>query len=132
MSDTSPRAVFERLIDGISRRAWGELFELYAENAVVRIPFGAPGPTLIEGREALRERFTSPDRPDLELTAHNVVVHETADPEVIIAEFDYLGRVVATDHAFEVSNIQVLRVRDGLILSSRDYHDHAAFGRAMA
>jgi len=132
MSDTSPRAVFERLIDGIGRRAWGELFELYAEDAVVRIPFGAPGPTVLEGRAALRERFTDPDRPALELTAHNVVVHETADPEVIIAEFDYLGRVVATDHAFEVSNIQVLRVRDGLIVSTKDYHDHAALARAFS
>lgn len=61
-----------------------------------------------------------------------MVVHETADPEVVIAEFDYEGRVGATGNEFAMHNVQVLRIRDGLIQETRDYHDHlrmaAAFG----
>lgn len=44
----------------------------------------------------------------------------------MIGEFDYDGRVTTTGHTFRVANIQVLRVRDGRIVSSRDYHDHLA------
>jgi ketosteroid isomerase-like protein len=50
---------------------------------------------------------------------------------VVIAEFDYHGRVTTTGHTFRVANIQVLRVRDGRIVSSRDYHDHLALAAAV-
>jgi len=32
--------------------------------------------------------------------------------------------VTTTDRSFQVSNIQVSRVRHGQILASRDYHNH--------
>jgi uncharacterized protein len=64
----------------------------------------------------------------LRLVAHNVVVHETTDPEVIVAEFDY--DVTGREGAVTAANVQVLRVRDGLITATRDYHDHLAIARA--
>lgn len=66
----------------------------------------------------------------LELRAENLVVHETTDPEVIVAEFDYLGRVTSTGQPFQVRNIFVLRIRDGRIVSSRDYTDHLGIAGA--
>jgi uncharacterized protein len=60
----------------------------------------------------------------LQLRAHNMVVHETADPEVVVAEWVYEGRVTTTRRSFRVSNIQVSTVRDGRIVTSRDYHNH--------
>ncbi|MFD0534481.1 nuclear transport factor 2 family protein [Actinomadura luteofluorescens] len=60
-----------------------------------------------------------------------MLVHDTGDPEVIVAEFGYDGRVTASGRAFRVANIQVLRVRDGLIAETRDYHDHPGFARAL-
>jgi ketosteroid isomerase-like protein len=50
---------------------------------------------------------------------------------VIIAEFDYDGLALNTGRSFRASNIQVLRVRDGRIIESRDYHDHAAMAAAL-
>jgi ketosteroid isomerase-like protein len=64
----------------------------------------------------------------LSLVAHNVVIHETADPEVIVAEFDYA--ITGNEGTATAANIQVLRVRDGLITATRDYHDHLAIARA--
>jgi uncharacterized protein len=58
------------------------------------------------------------------------VVHDTGDPEVVIAEFDYDGQVTTTGHSFRVANVQMLRVRNGKIVSSRDYHDHLAIAAA--
>jgi uncharacterized protein len=124
----SPSAVFERLSEGISAGRWHELADLYAEDAVVDQPFGAPAPARLEGRETLRARFAVAAELDLKLVAKNVVVHETTDPEVIVAEFDY--DITGSAGTLTAANIQVLRVRDGLIVASRDYHDHLAIARA--
>ncbi|MGW2564186.1 nuclear transport factor 2 family protein [Streptomyces sp. NPDC001514] len=123
----SPRDVFQKLIEGVSTGRFTELAELYAEDAVVETVFEPVGPRRVEGRAALKERFAqvSASSP-VELTPANVVVRETDDAEVIVAEFDYHVHHRLTGRSFEASNIQVLRVRDGLIVSSRDYHDHLA------
>lgn len=127
----SPRAVFQRLIDGITALQPEGLPRLYAEDAVVVHPFAHPASRL-EGREALRAHFAQLETLPMELKARNVVVHQTADPEVIIAEFEYAGRNTETGREFVVPNIFVMRVRNGHIVESRDYAHHRAFDEAMA
>ena len=39
----------------------------------------------------------------LELKARNITVHQTSDPEVIVAEWDYDGLVTTTGRSFQVS-----------------------------
>ena len=137
MSDTStpsPREVFQRLIHGITHRAWTELPDLYAEDATVDQPFApAVGPAAgrLVGRQRIAEHFARATQSPLEFEVRNVVVHQTEDPEVIIAEFDYEGRVTTTGRPLRVANIQVVRVRDGKIVATRDYHDHLAIADAL-
>ncbi|MFB6891634.1 nuclear transport factor 2 family protein [Kitasatospora sp. NPDC056327] len=128
MSETrSPREVFHALLDGITGRRFAELDALYAEGAVVEAVFEPLGPRRIEGRAALRERFLAVgEHSPLELAARNVVVRGTDDPEVVVAEWDYLVRHRTTGREITAANIQVLRVRDGLVVHSRDFHDHLA------
>jgi ketosteroid isomerase-like protein len=128
---TSPRSVFESLLQGISDGNWNDLADLYAEDAVVELPFTPSSPTRLEGREAVRGHFAAAARLPLRIQASNVVVHDTGDPELIIAEFDYNGQVTTTGHSFRAANIQVLRVRNGEIASSRDYHNHLAIAAAL-
>jgi len=58
-----------------------------------------------------------------------MVVHRTADPEVVVAEFSYAGTADRGD--FAVPCVFVVRVRDGRIVESRDYGDHIGFARAF-
>jgi len=67
----------------------------------------------------------------LELRARNITVHQTSDPEVIVAEWDYDGLVTTTGRSFQVSNIQVSRVRNGQIVASRDYHNHLVLAELL-
>jgi uncharacterized protein len=122
MTTRTPRAVAQLLLDGIGAGRWAELADLYAQDAVVEVPMAAPQPVRIQGREAVRGHFTNAARSPLRFTAHNVVVHETTDPEVVITEFEYRGELAGRPFAF--ANVQLLRVRDGLIVASHDYHDH--------
>jgi ketosteroid isomerase-like protein len=52
----------------------------------------------------------------------DVVVHETADPEVIVAEFVH-EFTLPDDSMTKVLCLFVMRVRDGQIIESRDYID---------
>ncbi|MBO0689643.1 MAG: nuclear transport factor 2 family protein [Candidatus Dormibacteraeota bacterium] len=127
----TPREVFDRLLRGITQGSPDTLGDLYAEDAVVELPFARPAPQRIEGREQLAARFQGAGAIPLEFEARNVVVHQTTDPEVIVAEFDYVGRATTTGRPLHVTNIQVLRVRDGKIVASRDFHDHLAIADAL-
>jgi uncharacterized protein len=126
-----PSQVFARLSQGITDQRWSDLAEFYAEDVVVEMPFAAPAPTRLHGREEVRTQFVAAAQGPLSLRARNVVVHETTDPEVIVAEYDYVGHVATTATTFRVANIQVLRIRDGLIVESHDYHDHLAIAHAL-
>ncbi|MEU1407827.1 nuclear transport factor 2 family protein, partial [Streptomyces sp. NPDC005728] len=117
MSETlSPRDVVQKLVDGIAAGRFTELAELHAEEAVVETVFEPVGPRRFEGRATLKQRFAqvSASSP-VELTPVNVVVRETDDAEVVVAEFDCQVYHRVTGRTFTSSNIQVLRVRDGLI-----------------
>jgi ketosteroid isomerase-like protein len=127
----SPQHVLERLMRGIADRAWDGLDQLYAEDTVVDHPFALPAPRRTEGRAAIREHFAAFAAAPLRLEVRNWVVHLTADPEVAIAEWDYEGVVTTTGRTFRVSNVQVSGVRDGRIVASRDYHNHALMAAVM-
>ncbi len=123
----SPREVFQELLERIGEGRFSELAELYAEDAVVETVFEPVGPRRFEGRAVLEARFAQvAASTPVGLTPVNVVVRETDDPEVVVAEWDYRVHHRATGRTFETANIQVLRVRDGLIVGSRDFHDHLA------
>lgn len=126
---TTPRDVFLRLSEDIGAGRFDELAALYAEDTVVEHPQAVPRPTRTEGRAAIHARFTSPLARTLRLRPYDVVVHETTDPEVIVAEYAYTVTSPETGKQAEARNVQMLRVRDGLIVHSRDYHDYLAMAR---
>jgi ketosteroid isomerase-like protein len=117
---TAPAEVFRRLVDGVVSNKWDQLPLLYAEDAVVVHPFSTdPSTARLEGRDQLRAHFASAAEMGVDFRAEDVVVHETTDPEVVIGEFTYRGSL--GDKEITMPAIFVLRVRDGLIVSSRDY-----------
>lgn len=127
----SPEGVLRKLMQGIADRDFDELHMLYAEDTVVDHLFALPAPRRTEGRESIRKHFAEVAAAPLKLRLRNMVVHATADPEVVIAEWDYDGVVTTTGRTFRVSNVQVSRIRDGKIVESRDYHNHAMMAAAM-
>jgi uncharacterized protein (TIGR02246 family) len=100
--------------------------DLFAPDAVIEAPFsGPPGaPLRLAGREAIRrysrQVMASPLRlEDFELTA----LHQTLDPELVIAEMRVSGTVATTGRSFSATSVQVLRIRDGHIVLFRDFAD---------
>jgi uncharacterized protein len=125
----SPREVFLALVNGIAEGNPEGLPELYAEKIDVVHPFDPLRGAALRSREELRERMEQLARgPRPRRRVGNVTIHETTDPEVIVAEFEYQGSTDAGE-PYALPAIFVLRVRNGEIVSSRDYHDHLASAR---
>src|SRR4051794_24183188 len=108
-----------------------ELAACYAEHTDVQHPLNPYGDTPLRNRAVLRDHFSAGPGPSGVLR-YDVVddhVYMTADPEVVIFEFRYAS--VVDGRIFTVPCIFVVRVRDGEIVESRDYSDHAALARAF-
>jgi ketosteroid isomerase-like protein len=126
LETASPTEIFHRLVDAVAERRQSEIVdECYADDVVVEHPFMIPEPTTTKGREQLRERMRNVQNLPITMEIADVVVHETADPEVIVGEFESRITSKQTGKRIATRNIMVLRVRNGLIVSSRDYHNHA-------
>ncbi|MGO1051349.1 nuclear transport factor 2 family protein [Crossiella sp. CA198] len=125
-----PREVFLALVHGVAEERWAELPGLYAEQTHVVHPFDPRRAPALRTRDELREHF-KPTGTGLALQRRpaNITIHQTTDPEVIVAEFEYQGTVADTGEPFALPGIFVLRVRDGEIVSSRDYFDHLTAAR---
>jgi len=129
---SSPSEVFLALVNGVAEGRWEELPSLYAEQTDVVHPFDPLRAPALRTRDELREHFSRPGtstRPEPRRRAANITIHQTTDPEVIVAEFEYQGTSDDTGQPYALPGIFVLRVRAGEIVSSRDYFDHLTAAR---
>ena len=126
-----PRDVFLALVNGLCDGRIDDVLELYAETTDISHPFDPLRGERLTSRAQLAEHFSRrPVRKTLEARPRNIKVHETSDPEVIVAEFAYAGTNLESGAAFSYPCIFVMRVRDGEIVESRDYVDHLGAAEA--
>jgi len=116
---STPREILEQLIDGMTSKKWDQLPELFAEDVVIIHPLSTGPEARIVGRHKVAEHFARAAAFDADLRIEDIVIHETTDPEVVICEQTLRGNFGGEETA--LPGIRVMRVRDGLIVSSRDY-----------
>jgi uncharacterized protein len=132
MPDT-PAAVAEKLVTGISAGRFAEVADLYAEDCVIEVPYAfGRARAVIKGGEEIRAHFAMAPGQPFDLRARDLVVHRTEDPELVVVEWDYEVTARTTGRTARVANVQLLRVRDGLIVHSRDFHDHRRLAELAA
>jgi ketosteroid isomerase-like protein len=127
--DLTHKEIFERYVyAGAVTRNPDAVAAMFTEDGVFEAPLTPDGHPLhrrLVGRDAIRtgvslyhRQLTDPGTMNVERSAY--VLHETADPDVFIAEID-----VAFDQAdgrqTKTSLVQIFRLRDGQIAMLRDY-----------
>lgn len=134
----TPSEVARRLIREVCALVTGDspgpdaLIRLYATETDVQHPLAPLGDRPLRSPEELRRHFGQAlGRAGIlrGFRAEDLVVHQTQDPEVCIADFRYVGE--GPVGKLSAPCLFVLRVRDGVIVESRDYIDHLAFARAL-
>jgi ketosteroid isomerase-like protein len=130
-----PREVFEQMQQRFLANTVGLDGDRLADDVVIETPFAPPGrPRRTVGREAFLAGAV-PGRAALPFhfdECRVVAVHDTADPEVIVVEYELGGTVIPGGERRSAAFIGVLRVRDGLITHWREYQDTFAIARALA
>jgi ketosteroid isomerase-like protein len=123
MTMLSPVEVLERRRQVLAARDIEAFIELFADDAVMELPFAPPGmPPLLEGQAAIREYSKRAE--SMPLRVDDIVttaLYETTDPALVVVEIVTKGTVTTTGQTFEAPGIQVFRIRDGQIHLMRDY-----------
>src|SRR6516164_369183 len=126
MSSTTPADVLARRSQLILNGDAEGLAALFAPDAVLESSFaGPPGtPMRLAGREAIREYSRQVMASPLRLEDFEVAeLYQTQDPEVVITEMRAKGTVTTTGRSFTTTSVQIIRIREGQIVHSRDFAD---------
>jgi uncharacterized protein (TIGR02246 family) len=126
MPSTTPAEVLARRSQLILSGDADGFADLFAPDAVIESSFaGPPGtPARLQGREAIREYSRRVMASPLRLEDVEVAeLYQTQDPEVVITEMRARGTVTTTGRPFTTTSVQIIRIRDGHILHSRDFAD---------
>lgn len=123
MTVLSPVQVLERRRQVLAAHDSDGFVELFADDAVIELPFAAPGmPSRLDGKAAIREYSKVMDATPVRIDdIETVALYESTDPELVVIEIVGKGTVTTTGQAFDSPCIQVFRIRDGLIHLFRDY-----------
>ncbi|MFF4621765.1 nuclear transport factor 2 family protein [Nonomuraea jabiensis] len=128
----NPCELVEHALDLLLAKDMRAFAGLWAEAGVIEFPFAPPGyPERVEGRTAVQRYLRGyPDLLDVQEITEKVV-HQSVDPEVVIAEFEAAGLVVATGKPYRLRYVAVITVRYGEIQRYRDYWNPLAAAEIM-
>ncbi|TYB64406.1 nuclear transport factor 2 family protein [Nonomuraea sp. PA05] len=128
----TPRELVDHALELLLAKDMAAFSRLFAEDGVVEFPFAPPGyPPRVEGHAAITAYMSGyPGLLDIREFPEQTV-HQSTDPDVVIAEFEAAGFVVATGKPYRMRYVAVLTVRDGRIHHYRDYWNPLAAAEAM-
>ena len=134
MPALTPRQTAEQFLRATLSPDPGDMAEFYAAEIVIEMPFAPAGlyPARIETtREELRARFRAGAAARRYRDLRDVVIHETADPGVVIVEYGLDGELTESAEPFSLRFVMVMTIRDGQIVHTRDYSDPIAGARVL-
>ena len=134
MTNTEAREVIDRFLRLTADGPNENMADLFAEDAAFEMPYLPPGaPLPAQGREAFRAHLKSGKEMQKFDSVQNVNIYETIDPQVVVAEYRLHGSIIPAGSRFAFDLVMIARVRDGLIVWSRNYANPLAgaiaFGR---
>ncbi len=124
MTETKPNVadVMKAALGARVDQVAGSFVEMMSEDFTMEFPFARPGmQTRIEGRTAVLTYLMSVSQGISVDTVDHVVVHDTADPDVVIVEFEGHGLATKTGEPYDQRYISVIRTRGGKIVHYKDY-----------
>ncbi|MEU8132581.1 nuclear transport factor 2 family protein [Streptodolium elevatio] len=101
----------------------------YTEDAVFEFPYASP-PARIEGKQTVSD-YLRGALGIFEIRVTVTEIHETTDPDTLVAEFTSEGKVTTTGKSYTNTYISVVRFRDGLIASQKEFYNPNAATAAL-
>ena len=133
MSATA-RQVVEQVLSASREQDTETFVSLFAPDGYVEWPYRPAGiPDRVTGRDQLRAFLTGQADGFVRFDEYrDLVIHETTDPAVVIVEYEAHGTVIPTGAPLHQTIIAVIRIRDGLVVSYRDYLNPLVLAETLA
>lgn len=123
MQHLRARALFEKQVDCIVRDDRAAQLQLYADDLLYEFPFAVDRPRRIEGRNAfhgvMAPLWEQNRQAGVKVVGSNFEVHETGDPDFIIAELTLMAE--HNGDRIDVPFVQFFRTSRGKIVAVREY-----------
>lgn len=128
------REIVEQILRASREQDTETFVNLFAPDGYIEWPYRPAGiPGRVEGRDQIREFLTAQANGLVKFDEYrNTVIYETTDPEVVIVEYEAHGTVIPTGAPLHQTIIAVLRIRDGLVVSYRDYLNPLVLAETLA
>lgn len=125
-------ATFRRGLKSLVDKDMKGWTSMWAEDGSMEFPYAPPGyPARLDGRAAIDDYMRDyPAKVDIK-TFEVEAFHQTTDPDVVIVEFSVEGRAVQTDRPYAMRYVGVVTLRDGKIITYRDYWNPLAAAAAL-
>src|SRR5437868_5930840 len=115
---TTPRDMFQRMQQQWFGQPGALAGELLADDVVIEAPFAPPGrPNRFEGKQQWLD-FANPQRAVFPIridACRTLAIHDTADPNTIVVEYELTGTSTKTSQQGSAAFIGVLTVRNDKI-----------------
>jgi ketosteroid isomerase-like protein len=125
VSDADTRArnleCLRKAFAGVSAADADQMLANYTEDLVLEMPYG-DGAKMLEGREKIR-RYLRAAFKSLHFRLEITAVHETVDPDMVVAEYISEGVATTTGKRYANVYIGVYWFRDGLICHVKEFFD---------
>jgi uncharacterized protein len=131
---TTSRDIAEQVLRAGLEQDTETFVSLFAPDGYVEWPYRPAGiPGRLTGRDQIREFLTAQAKGLVKFDEfRDTVIYEATDPEVVIVEYEAYGTVIPTGAPLHQTIIAVLRIRDGLVVSYRDYLNPLILAEALA
>ena len=124
-------SVFRKAIGTRLAAGADSMFDMFTNDAVVEFPFAPPNvpkrlgkPEVVEYINNIAGQFTF-DR------FGEPSVQKTADPDLVIVEFEIIGRNNVTGEAYHSYFVSLIRTQGGYIIHYREYQNALALLQAV-
>ncbi|MGW1030123.1 nuclear transport factor 2 family protein [Streptomyces sp. NPDC002577] len=122
MTTAAPRDVLQHFLRLTADGPSEAMADLFSTDAVFEMPYLPPGaPAQAPGRDAFRAHLREGAQLQKFTAVDHIHVHETTDPELVVADYRLHGHVLATGKRFAFDMVMFARIKDGLITWSRTY-----------
>jgi uncharacterized protein len=120
--DSTFAATFRRGLESLVAKDVAGWVSMWAEDGTMEFPYAPPGyPQRLDGKAAISDYLRDyPSKVDIK-TFTIEAFHQTVDPSIVIIEFAVEGRAVQTDRRYAMRYVGVVTLRDGKIVTYRDY-----------
>ena len=129
----SAQEILERAHQLFLQKDLNSFADMFAEDGIHELPFAPPGvPIVLQGRENIRNYFAAITKTPVEFHEFtDLSVHQTLDPDVVIAEYQAHGVITSSGAPYNTRYIQVLHARNGKITLWRDYWNPLSGAKAL-